>query len=108
MLYALISIASSGRSNEYTQYTIFNIKMKTTPNFPKSTATLREIISQTDLYLDFLQKRMFLKTKGLSISQFDQLFLSVYVFFQGIQERIQNSCGKRTIRVLATEGLLYI
>ena len=27
-----------GDSNEYTQYTIFNIKMKITPNYPKSAA----------------------------------------------------------------------
>ena len=29
-------------------------------------------------------------------------------FFQGTQEKVQNSCGKRAISVRATEGLLYM
>ena len=29
-------------------------------------------------------------------------------FFQGTQERVRNSCGKRAISVRATEGILYM
>ena len=58
-----------GDSNEYTQYTIFNIKKKNNPNYPKSVA------------MGFL--------------------------FQGTQERVRNSRGKRAISVRATEVLLY-
>ena len=58
-----------GDSNEYTQYTIFNIKKKKiTLNYPKSAAM---------------------------------------VFFQGTQERVRNSRGKRVISVRVTDGLLY-
>ena len=39
MLCVLIRIASSSDFNEYTQYTIFNIKKKITLNYPKSAAT---------------------------------------------------------------------
>ena len=56
-----------GDSNEYTQYTIFNIKI--TLNYPKYAAMK---------------------------------------FFQGTQERVRNSRGKRAISVRATEGLLQI
>ena len=57
-----------GDSNEYTQYTIFNIKKKITLNYPKS---------------------------------------AVMGFFQGTQERVRNSGGKRAISVRATEVQLY-
>ena len=33
--------------------------------------------------------------------------ISYGIFFQGIQERVRNSRGKRAISVRATEGLLY-
>ena len=58
-----------GDSNEYTQYTIFNIKQKITLNYPKSAAM---------------------------------------GFFQGTQERVRNSRGKRAISVRAIEGQLYM
>ena len=58
-----------GDSNEYTQYTIFNVENKITLNYLKSAA------------MPFL--------------------------FQGTQERVRNSHGKRTISVRATEVLLY-
>ena len=58
-----------GDSNEYTQYTIFNIKKKITLNYPKSAA--------------------------------------MGFFFQGTQERVQNSHSKRAISVWAIEVLLY-
>ena len=58
-----------GSSNEYTQYTILDIKKKITLNYTRSAAM---------------------------------------GFFQGTQERVPNSHGKRTICVRATEGLLYI
>ena len=58
-----------GNSNEYTQYTIFNIKKrKIALDYPKSSAM---------------------------------------GFFQGTQERVRNSRGKRAISVRATEVLLY-
>ena len=57
-----------GDSDEYTQYTIFNMKTKITLNYPKP-AAMR--------------------------------------FFQGTQERVRNSRGKRAISVRATEALLY-
>ena len=44
------------------------------PERTTNSPTLKEITSQTDLYLVYLQKRMFLKTKLLGISQFDYLF----------------------------------
>ena len=53
-----------GDSNEYTQYTNFNIKKENHPNYPKS---------------------------------------AVMGFFQGTQEQVQNSHGKRAISVRATE-----
>ena len=56
-----------GDSNEYTQYTTFNIKENHPKNYPKS-ATKR--------------------------------------FFQGIQERVRNSRGKRAISVRAIAVLL--
>ena len=52
-------------SNEYTQYTISNMKKKNNLNYPKSAA--------------------------------------MGVFFQGTQERVQNSRGKRAISVRAIE-----
>ena len=55
-------------SNEYTQYTIFNIKKKVTLNYSKSAAM---------------------------------------ALFQGTQERVRNSRGKRAISVPATEVLSY-
>ena len=55
-------------SNEYTQYTIFNIKKKNNPKL--------------------------------------SLNLQLSDFFQGIQERVRNSPGKRAISVQATEVLL--
>ena len=58
-----------GDSNEYTQYTIFNIKKQITLNYPKSAAM---------------------------------------GFFQGTEERVRNSRGKRDIGVRAIEVLLYI
>ena len=58
-----------GDLNEYTQYTIFNLKKKITLNHPRSAAI---------------------------------------EFFQGTQERVRNSLGKRVISVRVTEGLLYI
>ena len=57
-----------GDSNEYTQYTIFNVENKITLNYLKSAA------------MRFL--------------------------FQGTQERVRNSHGKRAISVRATEVLL--
>ena len=59
-----------GDSNEYTQYTIFNIQKE---NHPK----LSQICSYGFLY-------------------------------QGTQERVQNSRGKRAFSVRATEVLLYM
>ena len=56
-----------GDSNEYTQYTIFNMK-KITLNYPESAAM---------------------------------------GFFQGTQERVQNSHGKKATSVRAIEVLLY-
>ena len=56
-----------GDSNEYTQYTIFNMIKKNTLNYSKSEA------------MDF---------------------------FQGAQERVRNSRGKRAISVRAIEVLL--
>ena len=58
-----------GDSNEYTQYTIFNMNMKNTLNYPKSAAM---------------------------------------GFFQGTQERVRKSHGKRAISVRAIEVLLYM
>ena len=58
-----------GDSNEYTQYTIFNMNMKNTLNYPKSAAM---------------------------------------GFFQGTQELVRNSRGKRAISVRAIEVLLYL
>ena len=58
-----------GNSNEYTQYTIFNIKKK---------ITLNDSTSQ------------------------------LWDFFQGTQELVRNSRGKRAISVRATEVLLYL
>ena len=58
-----------GDSNEYTQYTICNMNMKNTLNYPKSAAM---------------------------------------GFFQGTQERVRNSWGKRAISVRAIEVILYI
>ena len=57
-----------GDSNEYTQYTIFNMNEKNTLNYPKSAAM---------------------------------------GFFQGTQERVRNSRGKRAISVRVIEVLLY-
>ena len=57
-----------GDSNEYTQYTILNMK-KITLNYPKSAAM---------------------------------------ECFQGTQERVRNSRGKRAISIRATEVLLYL
>ena len=58
-----------GDSNEYTQYTIFNMNMKNTLNYPKSAAM---------------------------------------GFFQGTQELVRNSRGKRALSVRAIEVLLYL
>ena len=58
-----------GDSNEYSQYTSFNIKKKVDLIYPKSAAI---------------------------------------GFFQGIQERVRNSRGRRAISVRGTEVLLYI
>ena len=55
-----------GDSNEYTRHTIFNMKKKTTLNYPK---------------------------------------IAAMEFFQGIQEQVRNSRGKRAISVRATEVL---
>ena len=70
-IYCVFSFESphQGDSNEYTQYTIFNIKWKL--NHPK-------------------------------LSQ----ICSYGIFFQGTQERVRNSRGKRVMSVQATEGLL--
>ena len=70
-VYCVFSLESPhrGDSNEYTQYTIFNIKMKIILNYPKSVAM---------------------------------------GFFQGTQELVRNSRGKRAISVRAIEVLLYI
>ena len=57
-----------GDSNEYTQYSIFNMNKKNTLNYPKSAA--------------------------------------MDGFFQGIQECVRNSHGKRAISVRAIEVLL--
>ena len=57
-----------GYSNEYTKYTIFNIKKKIALNYPKSAAM---------------------------------------GFFQGTQNQVRNSHGKRAISDRATEVLLY-
>ena len=57
-----------GGSDEYTQYTIFNIYKNITINYPNSAAL---------------------------------------EFFQGTQERVRNSHGKRAISVRATEVLPY-
>ena len=57
-----------GDSNEYTQYTIFNIKMKIILIIPN---------------------------------------LQLCFFFQGTQELVRNSRGKRAISVRAIEVLLY-
>ena len=59
-----------GDSNEYTQYTIFNVGNKITLNYLKSAA------------MGFM--------------------------FQGTQERVRNSRGKRAVGVRATEVLLYV
>ena len=69
-VFCLFSLESPhrGGSNEYTQYTIFSLKIE---NHPK----LSQICS--------------------------------YEIFLGTQEQVQNSRGKRAIRVWATEGLLY-
>ena len=65
-----LELPHRGDSNEYTQYTIFNIKKKkNTLNYPKS----------ADMG-----------------------------FFQGTQERVRNSHGKRAISVRAIEVLLYL
>ena len=61
-----------GDSNEYKQYTTFNIKTKITLNYPKS----------------------------------PEIIQNLGFFFQGTQERVQNSCGKRAISMRATEDLL--
>ena len=53
-------------SNEYTQYTIFNIKMKISLNYPKSAAN---------------------------------------GYFQGTQEQVRNSRGKRAVNVLLMKYL---
>ena len=68
-VYCVFSLESPhrGDSNEYTQYTIFNMKKENILNYPKSAAM---------------------------------------GFFHGTQERARNSCGKRAIRVRATEVLL--
>ena len=58
-----------GDSNEYTQYSVFNMNKKNTLNYFKSEAM---------------------------------------GFFQGAQERVRNSCGKRAISVRAIEVPLYI
>ena len=34
--------------------------------------------------------------------------LQLWDFFQGTQEPVRNSCGKKAISVRATEGLLYL
>ena len=70
-VYCVLSLESShrGDSNEYTQYTIFNMKKKNSLNYLKFAAM---------------------------------------GYFQGTQERVRNSCGKRTISVRAIEVLLYI
>ena len=57
-----------GDSNEYTQYTIFNMNMKNNLNYPKAAAM---------------------------------------AFFQGTQELVRNSHGKRAISVRPIEVLLY-
>ena len=59
-----------GDSNEYTQYTIFNMNNKNTPKLSK--------------------------------------ICSFGLFFQGTQERVRNSRGKRAISVRAFEVLLYV
>ena len=59
-----------GDSNDYTQYTIFNMSKKKQPK-----------LSQICNY---------------------------GIFFQGTQERVRNSRGKRAISVRAIEFLLYI
>ena len=58
-----------GDSNEYTQHTIFNIKIKITFNYPISAAVR---------------------------------------IFQGTEERVRNSHGRRAISVRAFEILLYM
>ena len=70
-VYCVFSLESPhrGDSNEYTQYTIFNMNKKNTLNYPKSAAM---------------------------------------GFFQGTQEGVRNSRGKRAISVRAIKVPLYI
>ena len=70
-VYCVFSLESPhrGDSNEYTQYTIFNMTKKFTIYYPKSAAM---------------------------------------GFFQGTQEQVRNSRGKRAISVRAIEVLLYL
>ena len=70
MLSVLIESPHRDDSNEYTQYTIFNVKKKITLNYPK--------------------------------------FAAIGFLFQGAQERVRNSCGKRAIGVRAIKVLLYV
>ena len=71
-VYCVISLESPhrGDSNEYTQYTISNMKVKNNFNYPKSAA--------------------------------------IGFFFQGTQERVRNSRGKRAIVISSVVLTIFL